>query len=129
MTHSDSHSRIGPLCRDKTAQNGPSAHAGDHRPMITDSDRGRAGSPPLPMLLCLVKGVGFGEEVGDLLGEVLGAGAGKADGGDDASVAAPQPDEPGLSAVPSSGAGGAGVDLDGHWWHGCLVASGSRGAG
>ena len=49
------------------------------------------------MLLCSVKDVRFGEEVGDLLGEVLGAGAGKADGGDDASVAAPQPDEPGLS--------------------------------
>jgi hypothetical protein len=42
------------------------------------------------MLLCLVKSVfGFGEEAGDLLSEELGAGAGKADGGDNGSVAAP----------------------------------------
>src|SRR5260221_10187583 len=76
------------------------------------------------MLLRSVRGVGFGEEVGDLLGGVLGAGAGKADGGDDGSVAAPQPDEPGLSGGPSSGGGRAGVDLDGDGRHGWSPLSG-----
>jgi len=51
------------------------------------------------MLLCLVKAnFGFSQEVGD----VLGAGAGQADGGDDASVAVPE--EP--------------VSLGGDGWHG-----------
>src|SRR5713101_2219407 len=94
-------------------------------PGSTRSSSRRAAEAPVSrrsggrtMLLCSVKGVRFGEEVGDLLGEVVGTGAGKADGGDDASVAAPQPDEPGLSRGPSSGGGRAGVDLDGDGWHG-----------
>jgi hypothetical protein len=70
----------------------------------------------LTMLLCRVKG--FGEEFGDLLSEQFGAGAGQSDGGDDASVAAPESDEPGLSWGSSAGGGGAGIDLDGYWWHG-----------
>ena len=71
------------------------------------------------MLLWLVKGlVGFGEEFGDLLGEVLGAGAGQACGGDYTLAAAPKPDEPGASWGPSAGAGGAGIDLHPDWWHG-----------
>ena len=75
------------------------------------------------MLLCPVKGfAGFGEEVGDLLGEVLGAGAGQADSGDDALVASAEPDEPGSSGRMSPGGGGAGVDLDGDSWHGWLLS-------
>src|SRR5258707_15719332 len=81
------------------------------------------------MLLCSVKGVRFGEGVGDLLGEVPGAGGGRADGGDDGSVAAPQPDEPGLSGGPSSGGGRAGVDLDGDGRHGWSPLSGGSGTG
>src|SRR5258708_13465232 len=81
------------------------------------------------MRLCSGRGVGFGEEVGDLLGEVVGAGAGKADGGDDGSVAVPQPDEPGLSGGPSSGGGRAGVDLDGDGRHGWSPLSGGSGTG
>src|SRR6266702_562497 len=68
--------------------------------------------------------LGFGEEVGDLLGEVLGAGAGKADGSDDASVASPQADEPGLPGRPSSRAGGAGIDLDRDDRHGWSLSAG-----
>jgi hypothetical protein len=44
-----------------------------------------------------------------------------ADGGDDALVASQQPDEPGPVGGLSAGGGGAGVDLDGDWWHGWLV--------
>src|ERR1022692_4225405 len=61
-------------------------------------------------------GFGFGQEVGDLFGEVLGAGAGQADGGDDALVASAEPDEPGSPGRLSPGAGGAGIDLDADGW-------------
>jgi len=40
---------------------------------------------------------GFGQQAGDLFGEVLGAGAGHAGGNDDALLAAPEPYEPGVS--------------------------------
>src|ERR1022692_244993 len=45
-----------------------------------------------------ISGFGFCQEAGDLLGEVLGAGAGQSGGGDDAQVAAAEPDELGEDA-------------------------------
>jgi hypothetical protein len=74
-------------------------------------------------------GFGFGQEVGDLFGEVLGAGAGQADGGDDASVASAEPDEPGSPWRLSPGAGGAGIDLNADGWHGCFPGFSGRCSG
>src|SRR5712692_1019592 len=74
-------------------------------------------------------GFGFGQEVGDLFGEVLGAGAGQADGGDDASVASAEPDEPGSPGRLSPGAGGAGIDLNADGWHGCFPGFSGRCSG
>ncbi|MGI8633309.1 MAG: hypothetical protein ACR2NA_12310 [Solirubrobacterales bacterium] len=82
--------------------------------VIGDSGTGK-------MLLCLVKGfLGVGEEVDDLLGEMLGAGAREADGGDDLSVAASKAEEPDPAGRASSRAGGADVDLDGDGLHGVV---------
>ena len=61
---------------------------------------------------------GWVEDVGDLLGEALGTGAREANSGDDVSVGATETDEPDAVWWPSSGAGGAGVDLDSDGLHG-----------
>jgi len=82
----------------------------------------------ITMLLCPVKDFfGFGEELGDLFGEVLGAGARQADGGDDASVVSAEPDEPGSPGWSAPGARGAGVDLDGDGWHAWSLSGRGRG--
>jgi hypothetical protein len=58
------------------------------------------------------------EDIGDPLGETLGAGAREANGGDNLSVGAAETDEPYAIWWPSSGAGGVGVDLDSDGLHG-----------
>jgi len=114
----------------------PDSYAGSAAPSIT----GVGGQPP-PIftragrhpqghrrLLCPVKDFfGFGEELGDLFGEVLGAGARQADGGDDASVVSAEPDEPGSPGWSAPGARGAGVDLDGDGWHAWSLSGRGRG--
>ena len=56
---------------------------------------------------------GLSYEVGDLFCEVRGAGARQPDGGDNASLAVSEADQPDPIGGPALGAGGAGVDLDG----------------
>src|ERR1700685_2753284 len=70
---------------------GPPRSSSGHNPAVTRCEGGSGlvcyGRETDRCSYVLSRGFfGFGEEVGDLSGEVLGAGAGQAGGGDDSSV-------------------------------------------
>src|ERR1700687_796704 len=53
------------------------------------------------------------DDLGDVVGEVLGGCSAEADGDDDAAVSPAESDHPGLGGWPPGGAGRSGVGLDG----------------